>query len=130
MHGVHVAYFATAPTAVANGGVACETRLLWHLIMRWVASDFGSKARGRKRKQNFSSPTARPGQEEEETVPPQNNTVSSLFFCFFKRMKRHHFALNASFHLNENWHQSARFQVNPSICARFAFWSLVSYFFY
>jgi len=49
MHGVHVAYFATAPTAVANGGVACETRLLWHLIMRWVASDFGSKARGRKR---------------------------------------------------------------------------------
>jgi hypothetical protein len=50
MHGVHVTCSATAPTAVANGGVACGTRLLWHLIMRWVASDFGSKARGRKRK--------------------------------------------------------------------------------
>jgi len=49
MHGAHVACSATALTAVANGGVACGARLLWHLIMRWVASDFGSKACGRKR---------------------------------------------------------------------------------
>jgi hypothetical protein len=44
-------------------------------------------------------------------------------------MKRRRFAQNAPFHLNENWRQSARLQVNPSICARFAFWSLVSDFF-
>jgi hypothetical protein len=62
--------------------------------MRWVAFDFGSKARGRKRQgeENKTSlhPTARPGEEEEEeTVPPQNNTVSSLKK---KRMKRRCFA--------------------------------------
>ena len=49
VHGAHFASSATAPAVVANGGVACEARLLEHLIMRWVASDLGSKARGRKR---------------------------------------------------------------------------------
>jgi hypothetical protein len=44
-------------------------------------------------------------------------------------MKRRRFSKNAPFHLNENWRQSARLQVNSSICARFAFWSLVSDFF-
>jgi hypothetical protein len=44
-------------------------------------------------------------------------------------MKRRCFSKNAPFHLNENWRQSARLQVNSSICARFAFWSLVSDFF-
>jgi hypothetical protein len=83
--------------------------------------------RWRPVKQNFPSPAARPGEEEEETVPPKNDTVSSLFF--FQRMKRHRFAQNALFHLNENWRQSARFHVSPSFCARFAFWSLVSDFF-
>jgi hypothetical protein len=38
------------------------------------------KKQGRK-KQNFSSPVACPGEEEGETVPSKNGTV--LFFCFF-----------------------------------------------
>ena len=92
MHGVHVACSAMAPTAVANGGVACGTQLLWHLILRWVASDFGSKACGRKRqgkkqgikKQNFSSPVACPGEGEGETVPSKNGTVLFLFFFFLE----------------------------------------------
>jgi hypothetical protein len=34
------------------------------------------------------------------------------------------------FHLNGNWRQKrVRFKIRPSICARFAFWSLVSDFF-
>jgi hypothetical protein len=130
MHGVHVACSAMAPTAVANGGVACGTQLLWHLILRWVASDFGSKACGRKRqgkkqgikKQNLSSPVACPGEGEGETVPSKNGTVLFLFFFFFgKCMKRRRFFQNASFHLNGNWRQSARFHVSPSICALFNF---------
>jgi hypothetical protein len=36
----------------------------------------------RGRKQNFSSPAARPGEEEEETVSPQNGIISSFFFVF------------------------------------------------
>jgi hypothetical protein len=57
-----------------------------------VASDFGSKACGRKRqgkkqgikKQNLSSPVACPGEGEGETVPSKNGTVLFLFFFFLE----------------------------------------------
>jgi hypothetical protein len=132
VHVAHVATSATTPAVVANGGVACRERLLRHLIMRWVAKHVGRKGRDKEKKtKNISSPAACPGEEEEETMPPQNSTVSSLSLSvfFLKCMERRRFAQNAPFHLNENWRQSARFQANPSICVRFAFWSLVSDFF-
>ena len=55
MHGAHVSCSATAPAEVANGGVAYGARLLWHHIMRRVASSFGSnKARGREREEEIN----------------------------------------------------------------------------
>jgi hypothetical protein len=59
--------------------------------------------------------------------------VPFLAFFFFsgeQYMKRRRFSKNASFHLNGFWHQiRVIFKIKPSICARFAFWSLVSDFF-
>jgi hypothetical protein len=96
-----------------------------------VASCFGFKARGRKR-QGEEKKTSLPllhvrGRRRRNIAASKRHRFISLFF--FQRMKRRRFSQNAPFHLNENWRQSARLQVNPSIFARFSFWSLVSDFF-
>jgi hypothetical protein len=49
----------------------------------------------RGRKQNFSSPAARPGEEEEETVSPQNGIISS-FFLFFQTHETTSFCLKGA----------------------------------
>jgi hypothetical protein len=93
------------PAEVANGGVSCGARLLWHLIMMRVASDSGLKARGRKRQ----------GEENKTSLPllhvqgkkykKQCRLKTALFNLsfFFQRMKRRRFSQNVPFHLNENW---------------------------
>jgi hypothetical protein len=96
MHGVHVACSATAPTAMANGGVACGTRLLWHLIMRWVASDFSSKTRGRKR-QGEENKTFLPllhvqGKKKKKQCRLKTTPFRSFFFFFENHMKRRRFS--------------------------------------
>jgi hypothetical protein len=86
VHGAHVSCTAAVLAVVANGGVACGARLLWHLIMRRVASDSGLKARGRKRQ----------GEENKTSLPllhvqgrRRRNSVASkrhrfiFFFSFF-----------------------------------------------
>jgi len=55
----HVSCTAAVLAEVANGGVSCGARLLWHLIMMRVASDSGLKARGRKRQ----------GEENKTSLP-------------------------------------------------------------
>jgi hypothetical protein len=93
MHGVHVACSATTPTVVANGGVACGTRLLWHLIMRWVVSDFSSKARGRKR-QGEENKTFLPLLHIQGRKKKKQYRLKTAPFrpFFFKRMKHRRFA--------------------------------------
>jgi hypothetical protein len=48
VHVAHVATSATAPSMVANGGVACGARLLGHLIMTWEGEE-ETKRRKQKR---------------------------------------------------------------------------------
>jgi hypothetical protein len=75
-----------APAVVANGGVAYGARLLGHLIMRWVASDFGSKARGRRdkgkktKKLLFPCCTSRGRRRRNNAALKRHRFVSSFFF--------------------------------------------------
>jgi hypothetical protein len=97
-----------------------------------VASCFGFKARGRKRQgeeKKTSLPLLHVQGKKKKKHCRLKTAPFHLSFFFFQLMKRRRFSQNAPFHLNENWRQSARLQVNPSICARVSFWSLVSDFF-
>jgi hypothetical protein len=127
-------YLVTAPAETSNGDVACRTRPLCLLIMRscrWrpvlALKHVGGRDKGKKKKLPFPCCTSR-GRRRRNIAASKRHRFISLFF-FFQRMKRRRFSQNAPFHLNENWRQSARLQVNPSIFARFSFWSLVSDFF-
>jgi hypothetical protein len=97
MHGAHVSCTAAVPAEVANGGVACGARLLWHLIMRRVASDSGLKARGRKRQ----------GEENKTSLP--------LLHVQGKKKKKQCRLKTTPFHLFFLMHETASFFLKRAV---------------
>ena len=90
---------ATTPAVVTNGGVAYGARLLGHLIMRWVASDFGSKARGRRdkgkktKKLLFPYCTSRGRRRRNSAALKRHRFVSSSSSSFLKTHETASFCL-------------------------------------
>jgi len=86
--GAHASCSATAPSEVANGGVACGSRLLCHLIMRRVGSDFGcnracgkgeEETRRRKQKKHLSPCCMSKGRRRNSAASKRH-----YFVFFFK----------------------------------------------
>jgi hypothetical protein len=85
MHVAPVATSATTPTVVANGGVACGSRLLRNIIMRWVAEHMGRKGRDKEKKtKKCLFPCCMSGgRRRRNSATSKRHRFFSLFFFLF-----------------------------------------------
>jgi len=119
-------HYAAAP----NRPRGTSPSFFHHVASKWVVGVFLRESwRWNRRKNLLLLPCfACPG-EEEDMDAVQNGTVSSLSL-FFKKITVHETAsLLPKRAVSLKWilaPKRVRFKIRPSICARFAFWSLVS----